>query len=122
MVQQVGEVWIVLDALDECQTRKEYSTEGLLYWLERLRGSRRDDTLNVHLLVTSRPEPDVKLTIERWACNQDMISIQSGLVAEDIRAYIHMRVRRSHGLKRWQSRPKVQNEIETTLAEKANGM
>lgn len=30
MVQQAGEVWIILDALDECQTRKGYSAEGLL--------------------------------------------------------------------------------------------
>lgn len=33
MIQQAGEVWMVLDALDECQTRKEYLAGGLPSWL-----------------------------------------------------------------------------------------
>lgn len=119
MVQQVGEVWIVLDALDECQTRKEYPAGGLLPWIEHLLGSQQT---NVHLLVTSRPEQDIKLAIETWARKQDIVPIQSDLVAEDIRAYIHTRVRKHQGLSRWQSRPEVQENIEATLTKKANGM
>lgn len=119
MIQQVGEVWIVLDALDECQIRKEYPVGGLLPWIEHLLGSQQT---NVHLLVTSRPEQDIKSAIGNWAREQDIVPIQSGLVAEDIRAYVHTRVRKHQGLSRWQSRPEEQGEIEAALTEKANGM
>ncbi|KND89507.1 Ankyrin repeat domain-containing protein 50 [Tolypocladium ophioglossoides CBS 100239] len=119
MVQQAGSVFIVLDALDECQTRKAYPTGGLLPWIQSLVDSQQT---NVHLFVTSRSEQDIKSAIETWARNQDIIHIKSDLVADDISAYIHARVRQNEGLKRWQSRPEVQDEIEAVLEEKANGM
>ena len=62
MIEQVKEVWIVLDALDECRTRKGPPTEGLLSWMRDLLSS---EQRNVHLLVTSRPEQDIKSGIMR---------------------------------------------------------
>ncbi|KAI0121250.1 hypothetical protein BJ170DRAFT_688340 [Xylariales sp. AK1849] len=76
MVQDVSEVWIVLYALDECQTRKEHLIGGLLSWIEHF----QDLQSGVHLLVTSRPEQDIKSTIEGPARSKDIISIQSDLV------------------------------------------
>lgn len=119
MVQQAGEIWIVLDALDECLTQKGNPDEGLLSWIESIRISQQ---INVHIHATSRPEQDIQLAIERWAHKQDIIPIQSDLVAEDIRAYVHARVRQYEGLSRWKSRPDVQDEIESTLTQKAHGM
>lgn len=78
--------------------------------------------MNVHLLVTSRPEQDIKETIDMWARKEDIIPLQSDLIGEDIRAYIEARVRDSEGLKRWKARLAIQEEIEATLIEKANGM
>lgn len=120
IMQQVGEIWIVLDALDECQSRKEYLAGGLLPWIEYLLGVQQQ--ISVHLLVTSRPEQDIQSVIERCARRQDIISIQSNLIEKDIHAYVHTRVRDCHGLSRWRSRPEVQDEIEDVLTEKANGM
>lgn len=120
MLQQAGEVHVALDALDECETRNEYPAGGLLPSMEALATSQQT---NVHLLVTSRPEQDIKSSIESWARNQDIIPIQSERVADDIGAYIKARVRDTKGpLKRWQSMPEVQDEIETLLLKKANGM
>ncbi|KAF4534640.1 uncharacterized protein LTHEOB_12918 [Lasiodiplodia theobromae] len=118
MVQEAGEVWIILDALDECQTRKGHSAEGLLSWMESIRSSQQT---NVHILATSRPEQDIKSAIEKWNRKQ-VISIQSDLVANDIDAYIHTRVRQHTGLSRWQKKPDVQKLIEVTLSNKADGM
>ena len=56
MIEQVKEVWLVLDALDECSTRRGPSTEGLLSWIREVLNS---EQRNVHLLVTSRPEQDI---------------------------------------------------------------
>lgn len=114
MVQEAGQVWIILDALDECQTRK-----GLLSWIESIRSSQRT---NIHLLATSRPEQDIKSAIEMWAHKQDIVPIQSDLVKGDIRAYVHTRVREHEGLSRWQNQPDVQKLIEDTLTDKADGM
>ncbi|ORY56389.1 uncharacterized protein BCR38DRAFT_505334 [Pseudomassariella vexata] len=118
MLQQAGEVWIVLDALDECKTRKYYPTGGLLPWIRNL----RDLQTNIHLLITSRPEQDIKETVEKLARNKDIISLQSDLIEDDICGYIRARVKQSEGLSRWHERPDMQSKIEATLVEKANGM
>ncbi|KAI3326599.1 purine and uridine phosphorylase [Xylariaceae sp. AK1471] len=60
MVEEAGEVWIVLDALDECQTSTEHPRQRLLEWIRDLIMSK----INIHLLATSRPEEDIKTTIE----------------------------------------------------------
>jgi Cdc6-like AAA superfamily ATPase len=119
MIEQVKEVWIVLDALDECNSRKEGPTEGLLSWIRNLINS---EQRNVHLLVTSRPEHNIMSRVSKFAYKDDVVPVQSNLITDDIRAYVRTRVRQDEGLKRWQSQPKVQNEIETRLMEKANGM
>jgi hypothetical protein len=43
-------------------------------------------------------------------------------VNKDISAYIKDRVRNGDDLKRWRPRPDLQEEIETRLIEKADGM
>ncbi|KAF3917219.1 hypothetical protein ABW20_dc0108227 [Dactylellina cionopaga] len=116
MVTQVKEVWLVLDALDEC--RKE-ERRDLVRWMEKVLKSEQG---NVHLLVTSRQESDIETGIMKFAHKNDIIPIRERLVANDIRAYIHTRVKKDTGFKRWRSRPEVQSEIEEKLAQKANGM
>ncbi|KAK4059302.1 hypothetical protein Trihar35433_11055 [Trichoderma harzianum] len=120
MLQHAGEIRVILDALDECQTRKEHPTGGLLTSIEALATSQQT---NIHLLVTARPEQDITSSIGSWARSQDIVPLQRGLVAGDILAYIKARVRSGEGpLKRWNERPEVQNEIETRLSKEANGM
>jgi hypothetical protein len=119
MIEQVKEVWIVLDALDECRTRKGLPTEGLLSWIRYLLSL---EQRNVHLLVTSRPEQDIKSIVSKFAHNDDIVPIQSDLITNDIHAYVRTRVREREGLKRWRSQPEVQDEIEIRLMGEANGM
>ena len=119
IIEQVKEVWIVLDALDECRTRKGPPPEGLLSWIRDLLSS---EQRNVHLLVTSRPEQDIMSIVSEFAHNGDIVPIQSDLITDDIRAYVRTRVRQREGLKRWQSQLEVQDEIETRLMKRANGM
>jgi Cdc6-like AAA superfamily ATPase len=119
MIEQVKEVWLVLDALDECSTRRGPSIEGLLSWIREVLNS---EQRNVHLLVTSRPEQDIEVGIMEFAHNDDIVPIQSSLITDDISAYVRTRVRDDNGLKRWRSQPEVQNEIETRLMEKVDGM
>lgn len=60
MLQKVGEVWLILDALDECHLRDNSFANGLLPWIKRI----RECGVNVHMLVTSQPEYDMKAAIE----------------------------------------------------------
>jgi Cdc6-like AAA superfamily ATPase len=120
MVDQAKDVYVVLDALDECKTRIGSRFEGLLNWLGTLLQS---DQRNVHLLVTSRPEYDIETVLNTLAKSEDdIIPIQSNLIQDDIRSYVHTRVRERDGLKRWRSHPEVLEKIEKQLMEKADGM
>lgn len=113
MLLGAGHVYIIVDALDECENRGN----GLFHGIRELQL-----IPETRLIVTGRMEQDIKSSIGSWARERDMISIQSNLVENDIRAYINTRVREHDGLSRWQSRPKIQEEIEATLLEKSNGM
>jgi hypothetical protein len=119
MIEQGKEVWIILDALDECRIRKGSPTQGLLSWIRDLLSSEKR---NVHLLVTSRPEHDVISELSHFARDDDIVRIQSDLIADDIGAYVRTRVKQDPGFKRWGARPDVQEAIETRLMEKADGM
>ena len=119
MLEQAGEVWIALDALDECRTRTGLPTEGVLSWIRNILNS---EHRNVHLLVTGRPEQDIQAEFNEWTSSGNRVLIQSDLIADDIYAYIHAKVREDKGFIRWQSRPEVQEEIETTLSKRADGM
>ncbi|OWT42470.1 NACHT and ankyrin domain protein [Pochonia chlamydosporia 170] len=119
MIEGIKEVWIVLDALDECCTRQGLSTEGLLLWIRDLLTS---EQRNVHLLVTSRPEQDITSAVSGFADKEDIVPIKSDVITDDIRAYVHTRVREHEGLRRWRSQPDVQDEIESRLVDQADGM
>ncbi|KAI1330207.1 hypothetical protein F5Y16DRAFT_415646 [Xylariaceae sp. FL0255] len=119
MVHKAGEAWIVLDALDECPQRNEYSEGALLSWISHL----HELGTNIHLLVTSRLEQDIEAALKRWAQDRDVIPLQSDLVQRDINAYIRNRVREQGVLsERWRTRPEIQAEIEVALTKKADGM
>ncbi|KAJ1328910.1 ankyrin repeat domain-containing protein 50 [Microdochium nivale] len=115
MFQQAGEIWIVLDALDECRERIGGFAGGLLPWIRNLRNVDSD----VHLLVTSRPEQDIQVAIEKFARASEVIALQSDIVSDDINSYIKAHIGE---MTRWQNRPDIQHLMETTLIRKANGM
>lgn len=116
MAQCAGELWVVLDALDECimdQHRRE-----LLNWIQDCHAG----SSNIHLLVTSRPEQDIQSAVAKWASVDSIIPLQSELVQKDISSYVYHEVRKGTRLERWRGWADVQQEIEDTLTKKANGM
>jgi hypothetical protein len=113
--QHDSDTWIVLDALDECHARNKGSASDLLSYVKSI----RDYTTNIHLLVTSRPEQDIQSAIEGWARDSEIIPLRSTRVEGDINSYIKARTRQLH---RWRKRRDIQNDIETVLSSKADGM
>ncbi|KAI0143529.1 hypothetical protein GGR57DRAFT_495207 [Xylariaceae sp. FL1272] len=119
MADHAGELWIIIDALDECEHRHEYANGNVLSWLQSL----QELCSNIHLLVTSRPEKEIRASISTWIGIQYTMSIQNNGLDEDIRAYVRARVREGKELKtRWHTRPDIQNEIEEALTKRANGI
>ena len=114
MIATCRDVWIIIDGLDECETR-ENAADSVTLWVKELRHS----LPNVHILVTSRPEADIIACFEAWASAEEIVSLQSRLVADDISAYVCKRVEQ---MDRWQTEPGIQTIIATRLSEHADGM
>lgn len=114
MVTHVKKVQIVIDALDECNTRSD-----LLSWMEDLANSSH---AGLHVLATSRKEEDIESELKRWLHRDNIIAVEKDHVNDDICAYIHERLQQDRGFERWHSQPSVQDEIETELMKKADGM
>ena len=104
------DVFLVIDALDECQER-----DDLLDWLGDFTIS---DPLNAHLLLCSRNEKDIgDVLIPLVDCQ---IVVEDANVDPDIRLYIQDRLSRDRKLQKWPA--EVKEEIERSLMEKVNGM
>ena len=114
MMTYFEETYLVLDALDECLERQEllFCIDELTHWKDA----------NLHILTTSRKEKDIEESIAPFCDECGKICIQSGLVNDDIRMYVHGRLNTDRGLKRWQDKPNIQLEIENTLMDRADGM
>jgi Cdc6-like AAA superfamily ATPase len=114
LVNGSNETFIILDALDECKDRR-----GLLQCLEEILGWRLG---TLHVMVTSRLEEDIKDFFEPLLDHNGSICIRSALINDDIRAYVRYRIQNDAKLKRWKKQPEVQQEIETSLMERVDGM
>jgi len=109
-----GKAQIIIDALDECSTRKE-----LLLWIEQLSSLGLE---NLSLLVTSRDELDIERGLARWLQEKHFISIQANNTDPDIQVYVHNALRTYPEFQRWEKRPDVLEKMETELMKRADGM
>ncbi|MCJ1243623.1 hypothetical protein MMC30_000820, partial [Trapelia coarctata] len=115
LIDEFNETYIVLDALDECDRRQE-----LCICLQEIVGWRSE---RLHVFITSRPEEDIRNTLEYLRLDQDqMVNMASESINDDIREYVEQRIRNDVGLKRWKQRPLVQKRIAEILMDRADGM
>ncbi|MCJ1328309.1 hypothetical protein MMC10_004985 [Thelotrema lepadinum] len=88
-----SEVFLVVDALDECSERQK-----LIKTLNYIRSWR---TPNLHLLVTSRVEPDL---VEGLSWPEDkVVSIQTAGLDGDIEIYVESLLAEDKSFQRWAS-------------------
>lgn len=114
VISSIAEVFIVVDALDECPSR-----EGLLGSIRHIMGLKRD---NLHMLVTSRTERDIEFSFDQWLQEDQRLNIQSSAVNADIRTYIIGCLERDERLTKWANNSSARTLIEDTLMDKAAGM
>ena len=114
VLKYFDDAYIVLDALNECSDRYD-----LLNSIEEIQGW---GLSQLHMLLTSRSLSEIEERLEPLTNSYDRICIQSASVDADIASYVHHRLQNDRQLKRWRGKPHVQEEISTTLMEKADGM
>ena len=114
MIGLTENVWMVLDALDECSDQ----VRGLFEFIETIHTTHN----NTSFIVTSRLEHDIHSKITKWASQDDLISLRSNLIDEDISNYIKNMVYSHESLSQWAGYPDVQEEIQSVLTSKADGM
>jgi hypothetical protein len=109
------EVYLILDALDEFPENSKNSRRKEL--LEQIKRMAERNFENLHILATSRNEPDIRATLGKLA--NGCISIQSSKVDADIKMYVRSCLLEDPFNKLPDS---VRGSIETKLGEGANGM
>ena len=110
MLKDFHQMFIVLDALDECTER-----EGLLRLIKEIVDWKLE---KLHILATSRREKDIEEALKPLITGQ--ICIRSALVNSDIQIHIRERLQNDTKLRMWPEKVKI--EIEAMLMDKAHGM
>lgn len=113
-MQEFTQVYVILDALDECTQRSE-----LMDMLEAVAEWQLD---SLHLLMTSRKERDIGTSLESYVGEEDAICLQRDVVDQDIQRYVQQRLRDDKGLARWNRDAAIRQEIEEALMRGARGM
>ncbi|KAH7109984.1 hypothetical protein EDB81DRAFT_832722 [Dactylonectria macrodidyma] len=104
------EVYLVVDALDECSNYAELEN-----WLVDVKSWRFDW---VHMLVTSRRVPHVENSLENLGCRQ--LAVQNSSVDADISIFLSSTLSNEKGFRRIP--PQLRNEVQQKLVQGAHGM
>ncbi|KAL4908289.1 nucleoside phosphorylase domain-containing protein [Aspergillus multicolor] len=114
MLERVDTVHLVIDGLDECKTRFE-----LLSFLQSLTDSLQ---AKAHLLITTRREKDIQLSLKQWLPMRSIIQLCKESVDSDIQEYICWRLREDVGFGRWRADHSLQDKIVADIMRKADGI
>ena len=114
-MEEFSDVFIVVDALDECPEKNE-EREELLSSVEELHSwSKRE----LHLLVTSRRLSDIEAVLDP-ILTTPAISIQNEQINVDIQLHIKSELAAISKKRKWSDDLKA--EVEDALVKGANGM
>lgn len=112
-------VYLIIDALDECPLANNERSK----LLEVLKNMQRLRLANLHMLCTSRPEPDIEAKLGPLfnEYGSTIIDLQERRkdVNRDIRTYIDKKIELSE-FRSW--RPDTKEEVKAHLTGKAHGM
>jgi hypothetical protein len=110
ILEAFNDVFIILDALDECTERKD-----LLNWIKEMTSWRKG---KLHLLATSRPEEDIAKHLRLLDPNH--VYIKQDLVSRDIERYIDSILDGEDSFERWGD--EIKAKIKNKLLDNARGM
>ena len=112
LISRFRHVYIFLDALDECP--RDTSREHVLYTVETVRSW---NLQSLHLLITSRDEPDICDSLN--LPDNMQVKMKNSGIKKDIATYVAGRLDEDRRLKKW---GRYRDQIQKTLADRSNGM
>ena len=117
-LERQAPTYIILDAIDECPVTSSIPSprEEVLELVEDLVGLHLPD---LHICVTSRPEADIRIVLDRLTGCPVSLHDESGQ-KEDIAKYVSSFVQSDRRMGRWREEDK--ELVIKTLSEKADGM
>jgi hypothetical protein len=117
-LEQKTPTYIIMDALDECPITSTIPSprEEVLKLVEELVGLHLP---NLHICITSRPEHDIRVVLERLTKRLVSLHNESGQ-QEDIAKFVASCVHSDKRMRRWREADK--DLVIKTLSEKADGM
>jgi hypothetical protein len=117
LVQVFPRVFLVLDALDECDRQGT----GVKELRKILKTITQWNIKTLHLIITSRRERDIESWLDGLVRSPNIISLQGDIVDKDIQLYVRDRIDNDEYFKKWKRYPRLQVEIENAL-KGAHGM
>ncbi|KAJ5659195.1 hypothetical protein N7507_005646 [Penicillium longicatenatum] len=111
-LEQFRDIYILIDALDECP--RGHSRKDVLEVIQEIRGW---NLPSVHLLVTSRDLLDIREALD--PTYQEHISIKNSGILEDISNFVSYQLANDRKLKKWGAR---HAEIQDKLIQGAQGV
>ncbi|KAK0739522.1 hypothetical protein B0T21DRAFT_382536 [Apiosordaria backusii] len=112
IVEEFDDVYIILDALDESPKQKHRET-----LLDTLQEIREWSEPRLHLLVTSRDEPDIRECLS--PSDDEDVKMKNASIDSDIASFIAGHLQTNRRLRRWS---KHHREIQEALASRAEGV
>lgn len=110
LLKPLGEVYIVIDALDECEQAEE-----ALRWIQELVRSKEG---RLHLLISSRQNQIFRSVFESLATT--ILALHECTFEEDIKLYIREQLSTDPRMMKWPS--SVHKTIEESLIINAGGL
>jgi len=122
MIEASGDVpiYLVLDAVDECPNTKGVpsSRRQVLDLVEKLF---KPNALRLHLCITSRPEVDIRTSLEPLTSKSNRICLHDQIGQKnDIAEFVRGVVYSDENMRRWRDEDK--ELVIKMLSERANGM
>ena len=114
LIADFPSTYLVLDALDECEDRRE-----LMNFIKHICPWQAN---GLHILSTSRREGDIKNTLERILDEKNILCVQTDVIDRDIQLYVQRRLADEESLQKWRADDAIRLRIETSLREKARGI
>jgi hypothetical protein len=110
ILKSFNDIYIVLDALDECAKRND-----VLKWIKEMTSWGKG---KLHLLATSRPEEDIAKHLR--LLDPDPVYINQDLITRDVKRYIDYILDGEDAFDRWND--EIRANIKSKLLESAGGM
>lgn len=112
IIESYTEVYIIIDALDKSPPGRMRDSV-----LDVLAEIQKWAIRHLHILVTSRDEPDIRVELE--SLNVKEFLIPNSEVDKDITKYVQENLRSQRALRKWSN---SFEDIERSLTTRANGM